>query len=143
MLAAVVDGLAGPRRREDLQRLVEHLTPEPVVKLFARLRQLASEPVTADAHPEREAPSAEPVERHALPGDRGRPPARKGRDHWTEPHLLCGRSDGSERYPRIAHPHGLPPVQVVPHEHPVPARLLRLGRHPGHCARVGELAEQR
>ena len=46
VVAVVVNGLTAPGGGEDLQRLVEHLAPGPVVELLAGLRELASEAVT-------------------------------------------------------------------------------------------------
>jgi hypothetical protein len=91
VVAAVMHDFARPCGGEDVQRLVEHLASDPVVKLLAGLGELAAEPVAADADAQGEAPAAEPVECRGLPGDFHRPPAGKGRDHRPEPNALAGK----------------------------------------------------
>ena len=69
VLTAVVYGLTWLGGREDLQRLVEHLFPAPVVELLPRRRQLPPDTVAADADDQGEAAVAEPVECRGLPGN--------------------------------------------------------------------------
>lgn len=66
------------------------------------------------------------------------------RDHRPEPDPPGRRGDCRQRDPRIRHRQDrLVPAHVIPHEHPVPAGLLRLNRQPRDDRRVGELIEQR
>jgi hypothetical protein len=144
VLAVVVDGLAGPRAGQDLERLVEPGRPDPVVGLLARAGELAGEPVGAEADAEGEPAAAEQVQRGRLTGQLRGPAPGDGRHHRAEPQSLGRRGDGREGDPRVGHPrHRLAPAEVVPDEHPGPARLLGLGRQPGDEAWVGEVVEDR
>jgi hypothetical protein len=58
VLAAMVDRLAGPRCREDLQALVEHLAADPIIDLLPGPRELPREPVSAQTDAEDEAATA-------------------------------------------------------------------------------------
>jgi hypothetical protein len=71
MFAAMVDRLAGPRGRDDLERFVEHLAARAIIELLTRLRELSPKPVAAQTDPEDEAAAAEPVQRRGLPCDLG------------------------------------------------------------------------
>jgi hypothetical protein len=143
-LDPVVYRRARPGRRQDLQRLVEHACAPPVVEFLAGDGELAGEAVAAEADPERQPAAREPVERGGLPGDLDRPAPRQRRDHGAEPDALGGGGDRRQRDPRVGHVDDrLPPAHVVPHEHPVPASLLRLGGQPDDDRRVGKLVEDR
>ena len=108
------------------------------------LESSCAKPVTADADAEGEAPPAEQVQGHALAGDLGGATAGQGHHHGAKAHLLGVSGDGGQRDPWITHlAHRRPPSEVAPHEHAVPAGLLRLGRHADDRPRVGELVEQR
>jgi len=144
VLAVVVHAPAGPGSGEDLQRFIEHLAAPPVIELLAGRRQLAAEMVAAQADAEGEAAAAEPVQRHGLPGDFGRPPAGQRRDHGAQPHALRGGGGCRQGDPRVGQlPHRRPPGQVIPEKDPVPAGLLGLGGQPGDHHRVSEIAEGR
>jgi hypothetical protein len=58
MLATVVYWLAGPGGGEDLQGLIEHLTPQTVIELLTGGGQLAGEVVAAQADLEGETAAA-------------------------------------------------------------------------------------
>lgn len=143
-LAVVAHALARPGSGEDLQRFIEHLAAPPVIGLLARRRQFAAETVAAQAGAEGEATAAEPVQRHGLPGDLGRPPTGQRRDHGAQPQPLSSDGDRRQGDPRVGHlPDRFPPAQVIPDEHPVPAGLLRLGGQPRDHPRVSEITGQR
>ena len=142
MLAAVVDRLAGPGGREDLERLVEHPCAPAVVELLARLRVLAAELIAAQTDAERQPAAAEPVQRRGLPGDLDRPAPGQRCDHRAEPDPLGGGCHRRERDLWIGHrDHGRPPAHVVPDEHAVPAGVLGLGRQVRDERGVGQLVE--
>jgi hypothetical protein len=61
VLATMVDGLPGPSRLEDPERLVEHSRALAVVELLARDRVLAGELVAPEPDAQGEAPAAQPV----------------------------------------------------------------------------------
>jgi hypothetical protein len=144
VLAAVVHRLTRPRGLEDLERLVEHPCAPPVVELLAGDRELAAEHVTAEADTERQAATAEAVERRALPGDLHRPASGQRRHHRAEPDALGGGGHGRQRDPWVRHRcDGLAPAHVIPDEEPVPAELLRLGSQTGDQRGIGELVEER
>ena len=116
----------------------DHRASSPVA------RQLLAEAIAAETDAEREAAAAEPVQRRGFLGDLGRPAAGKGGDHGAEPEAFGGGGDRGQRDPRVGHlPDRRPPAQVVPHEHAVPAGLLRLGGQPRDHHRVGEFVEDR
>jgi hypothetical protein len=143
VLTAVVHRFARPGGRQDLERLVEHACASAVVELLAGDRVLAREPVAAQADAKRQSAAAEPVERRCFPGDLDRPTSREWGDHRAEPDSLGGGGHRCQRDPRVGHvDHGLLVAQVVPDEHSVPARLLRLGRQARDDRRVGQLIEK-
>jgi hypothetical protein len=88
VVAAKIHLLAGPGRCEDVQRLVEHLAPQPAVELLAALRELPGETVATHAEVEAEMPAAEPIERCRLHSDLDRPASRQRCDHQAEPYPL-------------------------------------------------------
>src|SRR5262245_50123412 len=88
VLAPMLHRLPGPSGRQDLERLVEHPAPSPVVQLLAGLGQLAAEPIAPDAHAEREPAIAELVERDGLASQLRRSPAWDRRDHRPKAYSL-------------------------------------------------------
>jgi hypothetical protein len=83
--------------------LVEHGGPPSVVTLVARAGEFAAEPVAAQPDAEHQPTAAEPVQRHGLPRDLGRPPARQRRDHRAEQQPFGHRGRRGERDPRVGH----------------------------------------
>jgi hypothetical protein len=68
VLALVPDRLTRPGGRQDVQGLIQHLGPPPLVEFFSGDRELAPELVAAQADPEREPATAEPVKRRMPAG---------------------------------------------------------------------------
>jgi hypothetical protein len=65
----MLDGLPGPRRLEDRERLVEHSRTLAVVELLARDRVLAGELVAPEPDAQGEAAVAQPVKGRGLARD--------------------------------------------------------------------------
>jgi hypothetical protein len=144
VLAAVIHRLARPGGAEDLERLVEHLRALAIVDLFAGARVLSPELVAAKAYAERQPAAAEHVQRRRLARDLDRPPPGQRRDHRAEPDALGRGRNRRQRDLRVGDMgHGRPPVDVIPHEHPIPSGLLGLDREARDQPWIGELVEER
>jgi hypothetical protein len=144
VLTAVSHELSRPRRLEDVERFVEHPRAVAVVELLAGDRVLAGKTVAAEADAQRESAVAQPVEGRGLARDLGgTTPGERG-DHRAEPDALGRAGDRGKRDLRVGHADdGLAPAHLVPHEDPVPARLLGLGAQAGDERWVGERVERR
>ena len=100
--------------------------------------------VVAQADPECEPASAEPIQCRGLPGDFDRPAPGEWCDHRADPDAFGSSGNRRQCDPRIGHVDDrLTPAHVIPHEHSVPAGLLGLCGQIGDKRGIRELVEQR
>ena len=139
VLAVVRHRLPCPERGDDLERFVEHPPPyDPVDGVAERPELLLV--VGTEPHSEDEPPAGDPVERHRLAGDLGRPAPGQRRDHRAQEHPLGRQRHRGECDLRVGR--GLAvPAEVVPAEHRLPAGLLGEPGQAGQRPRVGVVAE--
>ena len=111
-------------------------------RLAAERAELAPE-VDAEPDTEHEATATQVVERHGLARHLPRPPARERRDQRADPHAVGRDRDRGEREPRVDERDVFFEEEVVPHEEPVPTRLLGLAREIEQQVDVTEGSERR
>ena len=115
-------------RPEQVQRLKALVQPGGQFLLVGGLAEAAKLVRDGRAQPgSQDNPAAgEPVQGGYLPGQLGYPAARYRRDHRAQPDGPRSQRGGRQQHPRIrdSAPKFLPVGDVIPHEQPVPARIL-------------------
>ena len=115
VLTLVLERFAAPEGLQEFESLVEelgaHLAAGVVFEEPEALFDLGrhAEPCRED-----DATVRQPVDRHRLPGELPRAPARHGREHGAEPDAVGDHRRGREGRPRIGRPDALP-HEEAPH----------------------------
>jgi hypothetical protein len=94
--------LPGPVIREPVQPVIEKTRALTGIELFSEGTELIVA-ITSQPDTEDQAPAAQMIQGHRLPGQLVYAPARQRRDHRPEPQAARRGGDRAQRHPRVGH----------------------------------------